>query len=213
MFLNHWYMDTILHVSQYFLIYASPIYRYTNSLDTVISSIGIIVTWILYAQLFHVFTPLLYSLTGLHVLIIYVFMLHRSWFILLLHGYSCRPVTWLFPVTAIDIPVTGYMRCWYAMGGIPHLLFFVSRYPVLCYQQSSCPVIMLHIPCTVLVLATLCTLYILKITSGWGILDGWLDLIGWMYWIHIYPTAGDGSAAYQLYIAPWAPVSCFVFPS
>jgi len=48
--------------------------------------------WIFCAQLLHVLTPLLYSLTGLHVLIVYVFLLYGSWFILLLHEYSCSPV-------------------------------------------------------------------------------------------------------------------------
>jgi len=89
------------------------------------------------------------------------------------------------------------------MCGIPHLFFPVSRYPILRYQQSSGPVIMLHVPGTVLVLTTLCTVKITNIIWGWGRLDGWLDLIGWMYWIHIYPTVEDGNAAYQLHIAPW----------
>jgi len=48
-----------------------------------------IATWIFCAQLLHVLTPLLYSLTGLHALIVYVFLLHGSWFTLLLYGYSC----------------------------------------------------------------------------------------------------------------------------
>jgi len=133
------------------------------------------------------------------------------------------PVTWLFPVTDIDIPVIGYECCWYVMcwtkchvdlshGGHLYLLFLVSRYLVLCYQQSSCAVIMFQVPCTILVLATLCTVNIIKITWGCGRLDGWLDLIEWMYWIYIYPTAWDGSATYLLYIAPWAPVSRFLLP-
>ena len=128
--------------------------------------------------------------------------------------YPCIPIIWLLPVTDLDLSVTGHESYWYAMCGtkchvdpshgaisrIPHLLFPVSRYLVLCYQPSSGPVIMLHVPCTVFVLATLCTLNIRNITWGWGRLDGWLDLIGWMYWIHIVsPTAGDGSAADRLY--------------
>ena len=107
---------------------------------------------------------------------------------LLLHVYSCIPVAWLFPVT--NIPVTGYVSYWYTMCGLPHLLFSVSRYLILCYQQSSGHVIMLHVPCIILVLAMQCTLHIMNITWGWGRLDGWLDLIGWMYWNHIYPTTG-----------------------
>ena len=195
------------------LLHASLVYGYTISLYTVSAHIYIIVPLILDAQLLHVLTPLLYKLTGLHVLIVYVFLLHRPWFILLLHGYSCIPVTWLFLVTDNYIPVTRYVSSWYAMCGISHLLFPVSRHLILCYQHSSCPVIMLHVSCTVLVLATLYTLNIIKITWGWGRLDGWLDLIGWMYWIHIVsPTAWDGSAGYRLYIDPWTPISRFVLP-
>ena len=67
---------------------------------------------ILDAQLLHVLIPLLYRLTGLHVLIVYVFLLHRSWFILLRHGYSCIPATDIdIHVTDINIPVTGYVSC------------------------------------------------------------------------------------------------------
>ena len=37
--------------------------------------------------------------------------------------YSSMHVIWLFPVTDMDIPVTGHESCWYAICGIPHLLF------------------------------------------------------------------------------------------
>jgi len=161
--------DTWIH---HFTGYYHCIYLYRRSLE-------------LDAQLLHVLTPLLYRLTDLHALIIYVFLLHRSWFILLLHGYFCISVTWLFPVIDIDIPVIPLLDMWIvdiwyvelsatwikatgATSRIPHLPFLVSRYLVLCYQQSSCPVIMLHVPCTVLVLATLYILNIIKITWGWG---------------------------------------------
>ena len=85
------------------------------------------------------------------------------------------------PVTDIDIPVTGHMSYWYAMFGtkchvdpshgatskIPHLSFHVSRYLVSCYQQSSFPIIVLHVPCTILVLE-LCSWNIINITWGGG---------------------------------------------
>ena len=96
---------------------------------------------------------------------------------------SCNPVTWLFPVTDIDIPVTGHECCWYIVScywyGYPRYWTWellicdmwtptsivpvsryivpVSRYIVLCYQQSSGPVIMLPVSCTVVVLVTLYT--------------------------------------------------------
>ena len=55
-------------------------------------------------------------------------------------------VIWLFPVTDIVIPVTRYMSCWYAMCGIPHLLFpfpvilfplYCSRFPLYCSMLST----------------------------------------------------------------------------
>ena len=57
----------------------------------------------------------------------------------------------------------------------------VSRYIVLCYQQSSGPVIMLPVSCTVICSCYIgCLTYqIIMITGLWGRLDGWLDLIGW----------------------------------
>jgi len=85
-------------------------------------------------------------------------------------------VIWLFPVIDMDIPDTGLESCWYAICGLPHLLipfpvilfplywsrYIVpdSRYIVLCYQQSSSPVIMLPISCTVFVLVIFYTWHI-----------------------------------------------------
>ena len=75
-------MTLLLHVHK------SLMHKYTITLD--------IITWILCAQLLHIFTPLLYRLTGIHTLIVFVFLLHGSLFILhelLLDGYSHIPVT------------------------------------------------------------------------------------------------------------------------
>jgi len=95
-FMNHWYMYTILHVPQRFLIHVPPIYRYTNSLDTVISYIGIIIIWILGTQLYHVHTSLLHMFTApvyIHVLCLYsCHMDHRSYYMYyyaMLSMYSC----------------------------------------------------------------------------------------------------------------------------
>ena len=133
-------------------------------------------TWMLRTQLLHVLIPLLYSLTGLHALIVYVFLLYGSWFILLLHEYSCSPVilnivhvtctivTWVvrpvfllhdyFPywlifslldMWAFDMRCVELSAMWIQAIGvtsrIPHLLFPVFRYLILCYQESSCPII------------------------------------------------------------------------
>ena len=63
--------------------------------------------WILCACL-----TLLLVHTGLHALIVYVFHLHGSWFMVLLHGYSWIPIilhtvyiTWII-VTWVAYPVT-----------------------------------------------------------------------------------------------------------
>jgi len=68
--------------------------------------------------------PCLY-ITVTHACMVSIFLSYGSPFILhvlLLHVYSCIPVTWLFPVTSIDILlidilVTGHECCWYAMCG------------------------------------------------------------------------------------------------
>ena len=88
----------------------------------------------------------------------FIFLSYRSPFILhvlLLHVSSCMPVTWIVSVIDIDIHVTGYMNCWYALCATPHLLFPVSRYPV-----SACSILVLLGPCTVLVLDILCSSYL-----------------------------------------------------
>jgi len=91
---------------------------------------------------------------------IHVFPLHAYFPLLIL-------IFWLLDTWAFDMRcVKSHIYCF----PFPVILFY--------YQQSSGPVIMLHVPCTVLVLATLCALNIINITWGWERLDGWLDLIG-----------------------------------
>ena len=83
MFMNHWYTDTLLH--------RIALHGYS----------------IRYYSMF-------ISLFGMYALIVSVFLLRESLFILheiLLHGYSCILITRLFPVTDIDIPVTGHVSC------------------------------------------------------------------------------------------------------
>ena len=74
--LLHWILLLHAHIL--------PIHGYTISLDTVISYICIIATWILCTQLYHVHTSLLHRFTSIHALIISAFLLHGSLFIL--HG-------------------------------------------------------------------------------------------------------------------------------
>jgi len=132
------FTDTWIH---HFTVYCQCTDLYHHSLDTrcTVTSCS---------------TPLLYKLTGLHVLIVYLFLLHRSWFIWLLRAYSCIPITWLFPVTDIDIPVTRYMSCWYTMCGIPHycfpfsviLFYAINRAQLLlsCYMYHALHLFLLH---------------------------------------------------------------------
>jgi len=123
---------------------------------------------------------------------------------LLLHGYSCIYVTWLFLV-----PVIGHECCWYALCGTKchvdlshggHLYnptSLVFRFLFSCFMISTKLMSYYRIvPRTVIFLDTLCRLNIIKITWGWERLDGWLGLVEWMSWIHIYPTAGDDSTGY-----------------
>jgi len=53
---------------------------------------------VLCAQLLHVLTSLLHRLTDIHALVVSVFLLYGSLFILLLHEYSCIPLHDCFPL-------------------------------------------------------------------------------------------------------------------
>jgi len=84
--------------------------------------------------------------------------------------------------------------CWYAMwetkchvdlshgatSKISYLLFLVSRYLLSRYQQNSCPIIVLHVLCTVLIPDTLHSLKIKNITWRWGKFNAWLGIVRWM---------------------------------
>ena len=92
----------------------------------------------------------------------------------------------------------------------------ISRFSLSYFMLSTELMSCYHVTCTMHCTYSYYAMYFKynKDNMGMGRLDGWLDLIGWMYWIHIVmPTAGDGSAGYQLYIAPWSPVSRFLLPS
>jgi len=110
----HRYIDTITHDHIYVFF---MLYWYMNTPV-------IIISWILRTHFCHVYAPRLHIFTGIHALLV-IFLLCVSTFLLhglLLHVYSCHPVTWLFPVTSIDILVidilvTGHEYCWYTMCG------------------------------------------------------------------------------------------------
>jgi len=197
----------LVHRTLLLHIHEPLIHGYTITLDTV--------TQIL-CTLFCMFLSLLHdSPVCMHWLSLY-FLLRGSLVIsheLLLHGYSCILIAWLFPVTTILIfPLLDMwavdMRCvklsatWiqatWATFRIPHLLFSVSCYLISCYQQSSCSVILLHVLCTVLVPDTLCTLNVLNITwvgETWRLTRSCrVDI-----WIHYLSHCwGRDSAGYRL---------------
>ena len=152
-------------------IYVPLVHGYTNARTPTFHIIDIIVAWILGISLLHMHVRFLSS----------CHMDPRSYYMsyCAMLPYSCIHVIWLFPVTDMDNPATGHESCWYAICGIPHRLWYcsryivpvlycsrfplycsccivpISRYIVLCYQQSSGPVIMLPVSCTVVVLVTL----------------------------------------------------------
>ena len=236
------------HTGDCYHMYKYPRYTDTMTRHTIssyscaplhgMSSVHIIiisVTWMFGTQFCHVYTSLFhltlvyhvhdslwYKFTGIHALLVYIFLSYKSpciLHVLLLHVSSCILVIWLFPVTDIDIPVTGHESWWYAICGIPHLLFpfpvilfpvILFPFPVILFYaitraqvQLTCYRIMYCICSCYLVYLTY---QIIKITWGWGRLDGWLGHIGWMYWIHIVcPTAGDGVVLATICYS-WAPV-------
>ena len=103
---------------------------------------------------------MLYEFRCIHALIILIFLLHG----LLNTVHDCI----LYPWYGYDISVTGHVSCWCAMcetkyyvdlsyGGHlnPTSPVFVFSYFVSCYQQSSFPIIVLHVPCIVRVTCTI----------------------------------------------------------
>jgi len=209
--MNQWCMYTILHVPQLFLIHVPPIYRYTNSLDTVISYIGIIIIWILGTQLYHVHTSLLHMFTApvyMHVLCLYsCHMDHRSYYkyyCAMLSLYSCYMI------------IARYWTCELLICDVWNSTSICFPFPVILFLAINKAHVLLscymyHVPYLFLIY---CVVKDNKYNLKMGRLDGWLYLIGWMFWIHIVsPTVGDGSAGYRLYIAPWAPVSRFLLSS
>jgi len=127
-----------------------------HGLSHVILLVVIIVTWILGISLLHMHVWFLYSchMDPRSYYMYYCAMISSSCYMIVSYywyGYS-RYWTWELLIcdmwnSTFIVPVSRYI--------VP-----VSRYIVLCYQQSSCPVIMLHISCTIFVLVTLCTWHI-----------------------------------------------------
>jgi len=92
----------------------------------------------------------------------------------------------------------------------PPLESHIYCYLIICYKHYLRHDILLRILCPVMVLNSLYSFYMTKVTWREGRLDGLLGLVEWMS-LDPYPSlhGGHGSAGYRQYKAPWA--SCFLF--
>ena len=106
-----------------------------------------------------------------------IFSLHDCFSLLILiyiTGHECISllilIFSLLEMSVVDTRCVELSVTWISATGatsrIPHLLYIVSRYRVSWYQQSSCPIIILLVPCTVLVLGILYNSNIMNITWG-----------------------------------------------
>ena len=138
------------------------VFIYTSSRHTVISYTVIIITGILGISLLHVPTWFNYSYHMDHraYYMYYCSMLSYSCYMIVScywYGYS-RYWTWELLICDMWNPTTivpVILFPWYCS----RFPLYCSRYIVLCYQQSSGPIIMLPVSCTVVVLVTLFTWY------------------------------------------------------
>jgi len=142
MIMNYWYTDTLVHwipsCAQLLHVLTSVLYK--THWCTCIDCLCLLVTWIMDYIITHEPSCILVILP-----IVYV-----TWII----------VTW---VVRLVFPLHDYFPFWYWYSRYwihellicdvwnPTSIVPVSRYRVSCYQQSSCHVIVLHVPCSVLV--------------------------------------------------------------
>jgi len=135
----------------------------------------------------HVFISLLHVQSMFHVT---VFMLYNCFLLLIWISryWTCELLICnMWNPTSI-VPVSRYI--------VP-----VSRYNVLCYQQSSGPIIMLPVSCTVICILLHCILDIADYNDNLGMRETWRLIRSYrvMYWIHcLSHCKGRGSAGYRL---------------
>ena len=175
-YVMHWYhhyTDTVVHWTWYYiihwplLVHVLVIHRYvTRLIATHICSTGTRIypftEYRMSYSCYHRYMDARYTvmlclhITVTHACIVSIFLSYGSTvYIACIFRFSCYMIIsrswywiscyWIHELLICDV--------WNPTSIVP-----VSRYPVLCYQLSSGPVIMLHVPCTVLVLVTLCTL-------------------------------------------------------
>ena len=176
----------------------------------------------LHTQLSHVHTSLLHLLTVrvyMHVLLLssrhhcpyymyYCFILPYSCYMIV--SCYCIHVIWLFPVTDMDIPVTGHESCWYAICGIPHLLFpfpvilfplYCSRFPLYCSMLSTELRSSYHVTRIMYLFLWHCILDISDHKANLGIGETWRLIRSYRVdvWIHcLSHCRGRVSAGYRL---------------
>ena len=120
----HWYRDS----RHYYYMFGN--YWYTDTLPSC-------------AQLLHVLTPLLYRLTGIHALIVYVCLLHGSWIYscCIDHGlYDCymhRHVFSLHDYFLLLILIFPLLDTWAVDMRCVESHIYCSRFPLLCFVLST----------------------------------------------------------------------------
>ena len=144
------------------LLHATLIHGYTISLDIIIAYICIVVPWnsmhsyFMFLHRCYIDSPVCMHWLSLYSCCVdhYLYYMNDCYmdiivFPLLILIFPLLDI-WDVDIWCVELCAT-WTKAMGATSRIPHLPFFVSRYLVSCYQQSSCPIIVLHVPCTVLI--------------------------------------------------------------
>jgi len=226
-FMNHWYMNTILHVPHYLLIHVPSIYidtpvQWTPSFHPLVSSLhGCLVhSYIMFTHHYYIYLPVyMHWLDYFYILVIWItvhstciigaciflysryMIISRYWY-----WYSHSWTRVLLNMRCVKLSAT-WIQATGATSRIPHLLFLVSHYLVIYYRQSSCHVSVLH------VLYLFLIYYIVKDNKeNLGMGETW-RLTRWISWSIVCPTAGDGVVLTTICYSSWALVSRYCFSS
>ena len=144
-----------------------------------------------------------YSYMNIHVLLLHENFLTTVYACFLYHNYmivSCIPdidMTLLLPGYISNWPKMCGTKCHTGQSATPHTwrgppleprrgpplkahvlwisCLMLSRYML---HACTCLVIPLHVTYTIIVTDSLYNLFMIKVTWGWGKLDGWLGVIG-----------------------------------
>ena len=194
------YMDTLIH---WILLHGYSVRYYSMFIPRYIDSL-------VYMHWLFLLHGSLYILHDLLFMDIPVFSLHDYFLLLIL---ICPLMDmWAVDMWCVELSAT-WIQATRATSKIPHLLFPISRYLILCYQQSSGPVIMftctMHHTCSCYVMYPNYNKDNLRIGETWRLIRSYREDILDPYLSH----CRDGSTSYRLHITPKAPVSRFLLPS